>query len=313
MNGVSLWPPVASEGAAQVDAVFLALLLVSGAIILLVSGLLLLFAVRYRRGSGAPRGPLPEVFSREVEVGWTAGALFLALFLFWFAGVTQLRASAPPADALEIHVEAKQWMWRTRHPNGAREINALHVPAGEAVRLVMTSQDVIHSFYVPAFRLKQDVVPGRLTQAWFRATLPGEYHLFCTEFCGTEHAQMGGRVVVMPPEEYARWAAAQPQGDDLAREGAALFVGLGCSGCHARASRVHAPGLGGLHGRPVPLADGRVVRADEAYLRDSILQPRRDVVAGYAPIMPSYEGQLGEDELQRLLAYLMSLPSGGGL
>jgi cytochrome c oxidase subunit 2 len=307
MNRLSLWPQAASEQAVRVDLLFIGLLVISGAILLFVAGLLLVFCLRYRRGSSAPRGPLPKFLRRDVEIGWTAGTLFLALFLFWWAGATQLRAKDPPAGALEIHVAAKQWMWKARHPNGAREINALHVPRGEAVRLVMTSQDVIHSFFVPAFRLKQDVLPGRFTEMWFRATEPGEYRLFCAEFCGTDHARMGGTVTVMQPEDYARWVAAQPQEENLAEEGARLFTALGCSGCHASASAVHAPLLAGVYGRMVHLADGRTIRADEAYIRDSILQPKRDVVAGFEPIMPSFEGLVDQGDLQRLVAYVQSL------
>ncbi|MBL6458733.1 cytochrome c oxidase subunit II [Belnapia sp. T6] len=307
MNGFSLWPPTASEQAARIDSLFIGLLVVAGAILLLVAMLLLVFSIRYRRGSSARRGELPEFLRRDVELGWTAATLFLAIFLFWWAGATQLRASDAPPNALEVHVVAKQWMWKARHPNGAREINALHVPRGEAVRLVMTSQDVIHSFFVPAFRVKQDVVPGRFTHMWFRATKPGTYHLFCAEFCGTEHATMGGTVTVMEPEDYARWATAQPQEQDLPGEGAALFVSLGCSGCHAPSAAVHAPSLQGIYGRMVNLADGRTVRADAAYLRDSILLPKRDLVAGYEPIMPSFEGLVDEGDLQSLLAYLESL------
>jgi cytochrome c oxidase subunit II len=198
-------------------------------------------------------------------------------------------------------------MWKAEHPNGAREIDELHVPVGEPVRLVMTSQDVIHDFYVPAFRLKKDVLPGRFTELSFTATKPGEYRLFCAEYCGTDHARMGGRIVVLDRGEYGRWAAAQPQGDDLAREGEALFRSLGCSGCHAAGSAVRAPSLRGVYGGPVPLADGRVVTADSAYVRDSILQPRREIVAGFRPIMPSFAGVVDDAELIRLEAYIRSL------
>ncbi|MCO6417958.1 cytochrome c oxidase subunit II [Siccirubricoccus sp. KC 17139] len=304
---LALWPATASEQAAHIDGLFTGLLVVTGLILLLVAGLLLLFCIRYRRGTQAKRGDLPEFLRRDVELGWTAATLFLALFLFWWAGTLELRASMAPPEALEIHVVAKQWMWKARHPNGAREIDALHVPRGEAVRLVMTSQDVIHSFYVPAFRVKQDVLPGRFTEMWFRPTRTGEYRLFCAEFCGTQHSRMGGMVTVMEPEDYASWAAAQPQEQDLPGEGEALFTALGCAGCHAPASAVHAPVLQGVYGRMVHLADGRTVRADQAYLRDSILQPQRDVVAGYAPIMPSFAGLVDEADLQRLVAYLQSL------
>ncbi|MCK8787080.1 cytochrome c oxidase subunit II [Roseomonas sp. NAR14] len=317
MSGLSgwvpLWPPAASAEAGTVDAIVLLLLGLSGAVLLLVLCLVAGFAIRYRRGSPAKRGALPELVQSEVEIGWTAATLLLALLLFAWAASAQLGEERTQSDALEIHVTARQWMWKAQHPNGAREINALHLPRGEPVRLLMTSEDVIHSFFVPAFRIKQDVLPGRVTQLRFHPTETGEFHLFCAEFCGTLHARMLGTVTVMEPGDYARWRAAQPEGDGLAREGAALFVSLGCAGCHGAGgggsevgvgATVRAPRLAGLYGRDVPLADGRVVRADEAYLRDSILQPGRDVAAGYAPLMPSFAGLLGEGEVQRLVAYL---------
>ncbi len=309
-GSVSLWPAAASTQAGKVDLLFIVLLAISGVIVLLVAGLLLGFSIRYRRGSSAPRGALPAFLSREIEIGWTSATVFLAMFLFWWAGTVELAAMRPPRDALEIHVLARQWMWKIRHPSGAREINELHVPVGEPVRLLMTSQDVIHSFFVPAFRIKQDVLPQRLTETWFQATRTGEFRLLCAEFCGTEHSLMGGRIVVMKPEDYARWAAAQPESDDLPREGERLFVSLGCSGCHAASSHVHAPSLVGLYGRVVQLSDGHTRVADEAYLRDSILLPKQDIAVGYDPIMPSYSGVVDDDEIQRLVAYLMSLRHG---
>lgn len=304
---VRLWPPAAAEQAGTVDGIFIALLVFCGALLLLVFGLLVVFSIRYRRGSTAKRGTLPEFIRRDIEIGWYGAITFLAVFIFGWAGATQLTLDAPPPDAMDIHIVAKQWMWKAEHPNGAREINELHIPRGEAVRLVMTSQDVIHSFFVPAFRRKQDVLPGRFTEMWFRPSEEGEFHLFCAEFCGTSHSRMRGRVVVMAPEAYAVWVAAQPQGDTLAREGERLFNAFGCTGCHAPASAVHAPRLAELYGRPVQLSDGRVARADEAYIRDSILLPRRDVVAGYEPIMPSFDGLIEEGELQRIIAYIRSL------
>jgi cytochrome c oxidase subunit 2 len=215
---------------------------------------------------------------------------------------------------LEIHVLAKQWMWKTQHPSGAREINALHVPIDKPVRLLMESQDVIHSFFIPAFRIKQDVLPGRdaPTQLWFQASKLGTFGLLCAEYCGTDHSAMRGRIVVMTQQDYAAWSVAQPDGDDLAHQGAALFVSRGCSGCHAAASKVHAPRLAGLYGRTVPLQDGRSVLADDAYIRDSILQPRRDIVAGYEPIMPSFAGVLDDGEIQGLIAYIKSLRNAEG-
>ena len=228
------------------------------------------------------------------------------VFVFWFAAALDTAQFEIPKNAMEIHVVAKQWMWKLEHADGTREINALHVPVGIPVRLVMTSQDVIHSFFVPAFRVKQDVLPGRYVEAWFEPTRIGTYHLFCTEYCGTDHAVMGGGVTVMAPGDYARWSAGQPQGDGLADQGAALFVRAGCSGCHGGSDRIRAPSLAGLYGRPVPIEGGGFATADEGYLRDSILLPQKQVVAGYQPVMPSYTGVLSEDEVIRLVAYLKS-------
>lgn len=303
----SLIPSAASTQAARTDTIFFVLLGLAVAIILLVLVVVITFAIRYRRGSKADRGELPEVIGREFEVGWTAATLFIFLFLFWWAGSAELSALVPPKGAIEVHVVAKQWMWKAQHPNGAREINELHVPIHVPVRLVLSSEDVIHSFFVPAFRMKKDVVPGRITETWFEATKTGAFHLLCAEFCGTDHSRMIGRIVVMEPEAYARWLSAQPEGDDLAHEGAALFVARGCSGCHAPSSNVHAPRLAGLYGGEVQLADGRRVTADDAYIRDSILQPKRDVAAGYEPIMPSFAGLLSDGEIQSLTAYIRSL------
>lgn len=301
--------PEATTHAVQVDHIFYGLLVLSGLTMLLVFVLVIFLAVRYRRGSNAKRGPLPEIVSREFEIGWTSATLFLFAFLFWWAASADLKSLAAPADAIEIHVVAKQWMWKTQQPNGAREIDALHIPVGKPVRLVMTSQDVIHSFFVPAFRVKQDVVPGRETEIWFNATKTGVFPLLCAEYCGTDHSMMRGRIVVMRPEEYANWLTRQPEGDDLAQVGAKLFVAQGCSGCHAESSTVHAPRLAGLYGRTVSLSDGREVRADDGYIRDSILQPKRDIVAGYEPIMPSFAGLLDDGEIQSLTAYIRSLGS----
>jgi cytochrome c oxidase subunit 2 len=300
-------PEAASAQAVQTDQIYFVLLALSGAIILLVAALILIFSIRFRRGSKAKRGAMPRVMSRQIEIGWTSATLFLALFIFWWASSSQLSALVSPKNALEIHVVAKQWMWKTQHSNGAREINELHVPLATPVRLVMTSEDVIHSFFVPAFRMKKDVLPGRYTETWFRPTKIGTFHLFCAEYCGTEHSRMTGRIVVMQIEDYAQWLAAQPQGDGLSKEGETIFRARGCSGCHSQISKVHAPSLDGVFGRKVPLADGRTVDADEAYLRDSMLKPRQDVAAGYEPIMPSYAGILTDGEIVSLTAYIRSL------
>jgi len=299
----------ASDYARDVDRLFWLLVVISGLITLLVTALVAIFVIRYRRGSTVHRGELPPALKHEVEIGWTAATLFLFLFIFWWADTAHLEALTPPADALEIHVVGKQWMWRFQHPNGAREIDTLHVPAQTPVRLAMTSEDAIHDLYLPALRLKQDILPGRTTFLWFTANKTGTFWLTCAEFCGTDHSRMGGKLVIMPPEDYARWSAAQPQGDDLAHQGEALFRTLGCSGCHAPGASVRAPDLHGVYGRLVHLADGRTVKADEAYLRDSILLPRKDVVAGFEPIMPSFAGVATEGDLIKLVAYLKSLGS----
>ena len=302
--------PEASTHAVTVDRIFYLLLFLSGATVVLVFGLILLFAVRYRRGSSAKRGPMPDLLSHEFEIGWTLATLLTFAFLFWWVSSADLSSLAAPAGALEIHVVAKQWMWKTQHSNGAREINALHVPLNKPVHLLMSSQDVIHSFFVPAFRVKKDVLPGRDTDVWFQATKTGVFPLLCAEYCGTNHSMMRGKIIVMRQEDYAKWLVQQPEGDDLAHEGAKLFVAQGCSGCHAGSSNVHAPRLDGLYGRAVQLSDGRTVKADDAYIRDSILEPKRDVVAGYEPIMPSFKGLLDDGEIQSLAAYIRSLAGG---
>jgi cytochrome c oxidase subunit 2 len=306
-----LFPVEASVQAGRTDVLFLILLAMSVIVLGIVAALIIGFAIRYRRGSPAKRGPLPKLISREVEIAWTVATLTIFLFIFWWASSLQLAESAAPADAMPIRVLAKQWMWKTEHPDGTREINTLHVPVGRSVRLLMTSQDVIHSFYVPAFRMKEDVLPGRTTETWFQATKTGTFRLECAEFCGTDHARMTGSIVVMSPTDYARWSEAAPEADDLAKQGAALFRTLGCSGCHDTASAVKAPDLAGLYGRDVRLADSRTVTADDAYIRDSILQPRKDIVAGYQPIMPSFSGAVGDADLQELVAYVRSLKDGG--
>ncbi|WP_407168753.1 cytochrome c oxidase subunit II [Bradyrhizobium sp. ORS 111] len=297
----------ASDYAAHVDALFMLLSVVSGAVVALVAGLIVYFMIRYHRGSRAPRGETPERLDREIEIGWTAATFFTFLFLFWWAASRQLSALATPEPALEIHVVAKQWMWRIQHPSGAREIDELHVPVHTNVRLIMTSQDAIHDLYLPALRLKQDVLPDRYTYLSFNATKTGVFHLTCAEFCGTNHSVMAGRLVVVTPEEYSRWNAALPEGDDLAHQGKALFLSLGCSGCHTPGSTVHAPDLKGLYGSTVQLADGRTVTADEAYLRDCILLPDKNRVAGFPPLMPNFSGSVTPGQVISLVAYIKSL------
>src|SRR5690242_282232 len=256
-------PPEASTLAPRIDHLMLILVGMSVLIVSLVSALLIVFSIRYRRGSTAKRGRLPEWVSREIEIGWTAATFFVALFIFWFAAALQGAQYKMPKNAMEVHVVAKQWMWKLEHPNGRREINALHVPVGVPVRLVMTSQDVIHSFFVPAFRIKQDVLPGRYTEAWFEAKEVGTYHLFCAEYCGTDHSKMTGGIVVMPRAAYARWSRGVDEHGTLAQQGAQLFRQLGCTGCHGQSARVRAPSLAGIFGRRQPMEGGGFKVADE--------------------------------------------------
>jgi len=316
MRWVPFWPRTSALSGESVNTLFIAELVVCAAILLLVFGLIWVFCIRYRRGNPVSRSG-PEAKSWVVEIAWTAGTLLAFLVLFaWGAEIYVWLYKPPPAADLELYVVGKQWMWKVQHPGGQREIDELHVPVGKNVRLVLASQDVIHSFFIPEFRLKHDVVPGTLQIMWFRPTETGNFALMCAEFCGTEHAHMGGQIVVMEPAAYTGWLANQGTNLSLAQQGEALFRKYGCSGCHGANSTVHSPSLSGLYGRLVHLADGSAVRADERYIRDAILLPNKEIVAGYPPVMPSFAGQLGEDEIMKLIAYIQSLapetPDQGG-
>lgn len=306
MGWVPFWPRTAALSAQIVNRLFVAELVLCALILILVFGLMLGFCVRYRRGSSTSRAD-PTKKSWVFEIGWTAATLiaFLGLFV-WGAEIYIWLYQSPPGD-LEIFVVGKQWMWKIEHPGGQREIDALHVPVGKTVRLVLASQDVIHSFFIPAFRIKHDVVPGTYETVWFKATKTGEYRIECSELCGTGHAKMIGRVFVMQPAAYAHWLTDQGVAQSLALQGEALFRQYGCSGCHGANSTVHAPPLDGVYGSFVHLQNGSVVKADERYIRDCILEPRSFTVAGYPPIMPSFSGQIGEGDLVKLVAYIQSL------
>jgi cytochrome c oxidase subunit 2 len=308
MNGndrFSLLAQSASSAAERTDLLFTAMLVLCAVVALALAALIVIFSIRYRRGSPADRSAPPSQ-ARALEVAWTVLPLAIFVAIFAWSAFDYVHLVSVPADALPVYVVARQWMWKLEHRNGRREINELHVPLGEPVRLVMTSQDVIHSFFVPAFRLKQDVVPGRYTSLSFTATQLGEFHLFCAEYCGSQHSGMLGRVVVMQPADYARWLAAGPAQPGIAERGFELFRRFGCSGCHAAGSTVHAPSLVGLIGRTVHLQDGRSLVADESYVRDSMLLPGKDVVAGFEPVMPSFAGQLDEEQIEALIAYIRS-------
>lgn len=297
----------ASSVAPRVDALFWSLVLASAVVVAVLVLLNLTFLIRYRRGSPARRGPL-EVSTWKFEATWigltTVG--FLGFF-FWGARV-YLDMERVPADAYSINVVGRQWMWDIRHPNGRREFDELHVPLGRDVRLLLSSEDVIHSFFAPEFRVKQDAVPGKTVSVWFKPTREGVYPLFCTQYCGTKHSQMTGRIVVMSPDAYAAWLTSGPT-PRIAERGRELFTKYSCSGCHDQPSQIHAPPLLNVYGSMVPLQDGTFVYAGDEYLRDSILLPTKQVVAGYQPIMPSFQGVVSESDLLDLIAYLKSLPT----
>ncbi|MGH8212013.1 MAG: cytochrome c oxidase subunit II [Rhodanobacteraceae bacterium] len=303
-GGFHLLLPSASSLSGRIDALWWTMVCLCGAVAIGVFVVMWVFCIRYRKGRRIDRtlsrGTTP------IELTWTLVPLAIFMCVFAWSMFLYARERTPPADAQTIYVVAKQWMWKVQHPGGQREINQLHVPLDVPVRLTMTSQDVIHSFYVPAFRVKQDVLPGRYTQLWFEATQPGTFPLFCTQYCGLDHAKMGGRVVVMRSQDYASWLRDNGGNATLAARGAAMFRSLGCSGCHGANASMHAPDLDGVYGRTVHLADGSNVTADDIYIRDSILLPDKQVVAGYAPIMPSFQGQASEDDLLALIAYLKS-------
>jgi cytochrome c oxidase subunit 2 len=266
------------------------------------------FALRYRRRSEKEkatqvRGNLP------LEMLWTVIPLAICVVAFLWGSNLYIRNSRPPQAAAEIFVVGKQWMWKLQHPEGPMEINELHVPVGRPIKLTMTSEDVIHNFYVPAFRVQKDVVPGMYTSIWFQATKTGQYHFFCNQYCGTNHALMGGYVIVMSPEDYEHWLSGGSRGETMVSAGAKLYQQLACITCHGTGK---GPSFVDLFGKPVKLRDGKTVMADEAYIRESILYPSAKIVAGYQPTMPTYKGQVTEEQLLQLTAYIKSLSSGEG-
>ena len=309
-----LWLPAAASYAPEVDQLLLGLLLVSALILTLVFGLMGTFIWRYRHNSPIDRGQIAQRTWR-VETAWTIATLFAFFGLFIWGADLYVHLEQTPPGAEKIYVVGKQWMWKVEHPGGQREINALHVPVNTPIQLVLTSEDVIHDFFVPAFRIKHDVLPDRYDTIWFKPTEVGTYHLFCSQFCGTLHASMIGRIEVMSPQDYRHWLEQNGASETLVSQGQTLFMRFGCSGCHGSngaggpqsGSTVRAPRLAGLYGSPVTLTDGRVVIADDRYIRDCILLPETERVASYPPVMPSFKGQISEDELLKIIAYIKSL------
>lgn len=301
-----IFPPAASATAEKVDTLFSYLIAMCGLFLAAIAGVMTYFLLKYRRGKPAYRKQ--RKFSTiPFEVSWTILPTFIFLSFFVWGANIYFTQEHPPADSMVVHVIGKQWMWKIQQPTGAREINRLHVPVGRDVKLVMATEDVIHSFFLPAFRIKQDLVPGRYTTEWFRANTIGNFPIFCAEYCGTDHSLMVGRVIVMTPQDYEKWLTEHQPDQPLAGEGEHVFHELGCSGCHEGSGVVRAPPLEGLYGKPVPLNSGKVVTADDQYIHDSILYPKLQVAAGYKDIMPSFEGKVSEEQIFELIAYIKSL------
>src|SRR5277367_5375254 len=304
-NYLPLWPDQASTMAFQVDALYIYLLLVSGIMTALIFFAVAFLAIKYRRVPGREAHPIEG--STFLEISWSVLPFFVMLTFFVWGTVLFFQERTPPENATEVYVVAKQWMWKIEHMEGQREINELHVPTGQNVKMIMTSQDVIHSFYIPAFRIKQDVLPGRYTTEWFRATKPGTYHLFCAEYCGTEHSGMIGWVVVMDPRDYQAWLTTGGGNQAMTDTGAKLFSDLGCVMCHRADTPGRGPNLAGIYNQPVQLEDGRTVVADDNYIRESIMEPNAKIVKGFRPIMPTLQGQISDDQLNELVAFVKSL------
>jgi cytochrome c oxidase subunit 2 len=305
-SDLPLFPEKASTVAGGVDSLYFFLVLVAGFFSVLIFSLVFFFALRYRRRAEGER-PKPIWGSTALEVMWTVIPLILTMVMFGWGAALYFKNARSPAGTFEIYVVGKQWMWKLQHPEGPREINELHVPAGIPIRLIMTSEDVIHSFFIPAFRIKQDVLPNRYTTMWFHATRPGRYHLFCAEYCGNQHSGMGGWVYVMEPVEYQKWLSGGASAESMEEAGEQLFERLGCRTCHQADSSGRGPSLDGITGRTEKLDTGQTVVADESYLRESILNPRAKIVFGYKPLMPTFQGQVSEEQILQLIAYMKSL------
>lgn len=311
-ENLPLWPARGGSFAGPVDSLMIFLVAVTGGVALLVFLAVFYFGIKYRHTkhpkAQAIEGSLP------LEITWSVIPLFVFFVFFGWGAYIYFIESRPPKNAMDVYVVGKQWMWKVQHPTGQREINELHVPVGRDVRLTMISQDVIHSFFVPAFRIKTDVLPGRYTTQWFHPTKAGTYHLFCAEYCGTQHSGMIGRVVVMEPQAYEQWLAGGSADGSLASTGQRLFNELGCATCHRLDTQGRGPNLTGVFGKAQQLADGRSVVADESYLRESIVAPGAKVVAGFKPIMPTFQNLVNEEQLLALVTYIKSLSQaeGGG-
>jgi cytochrome c oxidase subunit 2 len=312
-SGFSLFPPQASTLAPEVDNLYLGVLAITGFVALLVIALVAYFALKYRDYTGDRIGA-PVSGSVFLEVGWSLIPFFIFIGIFVWSSIVFFHIVRAPDQTLEIYSTGKRWMWRFQHVDGQREINELHVPLGRPVRVVFTSEDVLHDLFIPAFRVKADAVPGRYSAIWFTATKTGEYHLFCAEYCGTRHSGMIGTVVVMEPNDYEAWLSgggATAGGGSMVQQGEQLFTQLACVTCHLPDGSGRGPSLVGVFGSTVTLDNGTKVVADESYLRESILTSQAKIVAGYQQLMPTFQGLVNEDGLASLIEYIKSMqPSG---
>jgi cytochrome c oxidase subunit II len=305
-SGTPLFPESASTMASRVDSLYFFLLAISIFFSLLIAGLIVFYAVKYRRRAADSVGS--EIKGGLVlELTWTIVPLLITMVIFVWGASVFFAMARPPDETINIYVVGKQWMWKFQHLDGQREINELHVPVGRPVKLIMTSEDVIHDVFVPAFRIKADVVPGRYTHLWFQSTKPGRYRLFCAEYCGTKHSGMIGQVVVMDPSEYQTWLSGGASEGSLASAGAKLFQDLACNTCHRPDAQGRGPVLEGLFGKTVALQNGETLTVDEAYVRESILQPAAKITSGFQPIMPTFQGLVTEEQLLELIEYVKSL------
>jgi cytochrome c oxidase subunit II len=302
---IHLWPEQASTMAGKADALYLFLVGNTIFFTVLVAAMVIGFSIKYRKS----KNPVATQIEGSVplEIFWSAVPLGISMVIFVWSAILYFDYMRPPRDAMEVYVTGKQWMWKMQHPSGAREINQLHVPVNTNVRLTMISQDVLHSFYVPAFRVKHDVLPNRYTYVWFNATKTGTFQIFCAEYCGTKHSGMIGEVVVMDPAAYQLWLSGGSGGGSLAQAGEKLFSSLGCITCHSGESGARGPDLKGIYGTPQKLADGRTVVVNDDYIRESVLNPQAKIVAGFGPIMPTFSGQVSEEGLMQIVAYVKSL------
>ena len=307
LHASALFPAEASTIAPYADALYFFLLAMTLAGVVIVGTLLAVFSYRYR----AEKNPVATQIegSTLLEATWTIIPLAIFLVCFVWGALLYFRIFSPPTNAMNIYVVGKQWMWKAEHPGGQHEINALHVPMGRPVQLTMISQDVFHSFSIPDFRVKREVIPGRYTTVWFNATTPGTYHIFCTQYCGTLHSGMIGEVTVLSPADYDKWLQESTSGMSMAQNGERIFASMGCNACHSGTASARGPNLAGVYGSKLQLSDGNQIVVDAAYLRESILNPSAHNVAGFAPIMPTYQGQISEEGLIDLVEYLKALDS----